>query len=184
MSVDRKHEFPFLLTATVLVLVCVICPTESITLESEGSLDGQWKIQEGSVASLKCTIPSFTSMNWKLDSSIAASCSVVSCQQTSTGNGVFTFGFDTANGIFYWNLNPVEMKYNNMKFECFDGTNSKNFTATVTKKDYTPNTEAISITALVFALVGFAGGIAIGVVVVFLRVRFNGLIQNGAEHVA
>lgn len=106
---------------------------ESLTLISKGSIDGGWTFRQGDRVTLTCSIPSYTGeMTWKFHSADAAKCTPQVCNQIITGDdGLFIFGFDTSSYNFTWTFTPTKSIHHGKIFECFDGVNTKMFTAVV-----------------------------------------------------
>lgn len=180
MNVDRYRALSLLLSVVLLVLVQ---PNESaVTLTSEGILNGKWNIKQGSSVTLKCTITSYmNTMEWRLDSSKVALCTAASCQQTVTGDGAFYFAFDTTSHVFQWTIDPVKLEHGDKKFECYDGSSSESVTATVDEIGYVPDTTAIAIAAVVFAVVDVVASIVIVIVFCYLLRQIRGNRSQNAN---
>lgn len=157
MTMRNIPGFPVRLIDIILTVGSVIrCVDSLITLTSQPSRTGtEWKFDVGTTVTINCTLtPYANTLDWKYDSSIAATCLFLNCRQLTTSEGAFEFAFDTTNGIFLLTINPVKEEYNNKVFECHDGTTSMNFTAKVDGPDPCHDqTRCISIVGLVFALV-------------------------------
>lgn len=145
---------------------------ESIALNSSEVIEnGKWVLNDHSSATLVCTVSPFTGiMIWRFNSLKVAECNIQNCGVIRTGDGAFSFGFDTEHGVFEWTISPVDRKKHNGQFlECNDGTNKTSVIAIVTESEIVTNDaerlslpDYNSIFTLLFTIINFT------IVVIFL----------------
>lgn len=120
----------------VLMVNLFIHSAESatVTVTSQNSLDGKFLFQEGSKATLTCTIDPYGGiLNWYYDGIKVAGCIGSTCSDVDTDLGAFQFQYNTAAaaGVFTWIISSVHKKYHDKICSCHDGSKFEPFTLTV-----------------------------------------------------
>lgn len=114
-------------------LSCLVFSTSySLKLTATNSRDGSGTFIKCEPMKFECLIQPYITMNalsWRYDTKEIAACSFHTCHHGNDLEGA-VFRFDTVNGIFNITIDKLKDEYNGKVFECSDGTNKQNVTAT------------------------------------------------------
>lgn len=150
-----------------ITLICFIHSTESVTVASTNSLDGQFKFMVGSMATFTCTINPYKGvLKWFYDDNInVAGCAGSTCKDFNTYQGAFQFKYNTSNGNFTWIIMSVQYTNNDKVLKCNDGANNASFTLHV-QEFTTPPPSSNKDDIIGGGIAGGGGGLLVIIVIV------------------
>lgn len=148
----RLKDVYFLLKIDIqaVFLSCLVFSTAySLKLTAQNSRDGSGTFIKCETMKFECLIQPYTNtLSWRYYTKEIAACSFDNCQYGSDLEGA-VFTFDTVNGIFHITMDKLKDEYNRKGFECFDGTNKRNVTATFDENGWKSYNFAILITVII-----------------------------------